>query len=213
MNECRVLKNSIIIKVGQFNMTLEILKFPDPRLRQVSKPIEAVNDELKKFASDMMETMRSENGIGLAAPQVNSLIRLILVDARPQEKGRYKPEEMTELEQKIEQPLFLFNPVVTKKEGEITYDEGCLSLPGYFETVKRFEYIEVEALGLDGKKFELKVDGLTSICIQHEIDHLDGKLFIDRLSLLKSNKIKNKIKKYGYPSKDDNEEENEEEGG
>lgn len=189
---------------------LEILKFPDPRLRKLSLPIEAVTDELKKFASDMMDTMREQNGIGLAAPQVNSLIRLILVDTRPQEKGRYKPEDMTELEQEIEQPLFLFNPVITKKEGEITYDEGCLSVPGYFETVKRFDYIEVEALGLDGKKFELKVDGLTSICIQHEIDHLDGKLFIDRLSLLKSNKIKNKIKKHGYPSKDDEDEQEDE---
>lgn len=191
-------------------MILPILKFPDPRLRKLSAPIEAVTDELRKFASDMMETMRGQNGIGLAAPQVNSLIRLILVDARPQEKGRYKPEEMTELEQEIEQPLFLFNPVITQKEGEITYDEGCLSLPGYFETVKRFENIEVEALGLDGKKFEIKVDGLTSICIQHEIDHLDGKLFIDRLSLLKSNKIKNKIKKYGYPTKEDEEREEKE---
>jgi peptide deformylase len=187
---------------------LEVLRFPDPRLRKMSEPVEAVSEELKVFAADMLETMRSERGIGLAAPQVNRLIRLIIVDTRPQEKdGRYKVEGMTELEQEIEQPLTLFNPVITKKEGETTYDEGCLSVPGYFETVKRFNYIEVEALNLEGEKIQIKVDGLTSICIQHEIDHLDGKLFIDRLSLLKGNKIKNKIKKYGYPSKDDEQQE------
>ncbi len=191
---------------------LEVLKFPDPRLRKLSEPVEGVTEELKKFAADMLETMRDERGIGLAAPQVNNLIRLILVDTRPQKDGRYDLSEMTELEQKTQQPLTLFNPVITKKEGETTFDEGCLSVPGYHETVKRFEYIEVEALGLDGEKIELKVDGLTAICIQHEIDHLDGKLFIDRLSLLKSNKIKNKIKKHGYPTKEEMREAAEEEG-
>ncbi len=191
---------------------LEVLKFPDPRLRKLSQPIGEMTEELKAFAADMLETMRDERGIGLAAPQVNNLIRLILVDTRPQKDGRYETSGMTELEQKIEQPLTLFNPVITKKEGETTYDEGCLSVPGYYETVKRFDYIEVEALGLDGQKIELKVDGLTAICIQHEIDHLDGKLFIDRLSLLKSNKIKSKIKKHGYPTKEEMREAAEEEG-
>lgn len=182
---------------------LEVLKFPDSRLRKLSLPIEAVTDELKKFAEDMLETMYDHQGIGLAAPQVNNLIRLILIDARPKKEGRYTPENMTDLEQKIEQPLILFNPVITKKEGETTYDEGCLSVPGYFETVKRYDYIEVEALDKEGEKIELKVDGLTAICIQHEIDHLDGKLFIDRLSLIRGNKIKNKIKKHGYPTKEE----------
>lgn len=185
---------------------LEILKFPDSRLRKISLSVEAVTPELKKFAEDMMETMKDERGVGLAAPQVNNLIRLILVDTRPQKEGRYTPEAMTELEQKFPQPLTLFNPVITKQEGETVYDEGCLSVPGYYETVKRFEYIEVEALDIEGNKIDLKVDGLTSICIQHEIDHLDGKLFIDRLSLLKSNKLKSKIKKHGYPSKEEREE-------
>ncbi len=182
---------------------LEVLKFPDPRLRKLSKPIDEVTVELKKLAQDMLDTMKEEKGIGLSAPQVNTLIRLILVDTRPQKHGRYELSQMTDLEQKIKQPLSLFNPIITKYEGNTTYDEGCLSVPGYYETVKRFNYIEVEALNLEGKSVKLKVDGLTAICIQHEIDHLDGKLFIDRLSLLKSNKIKNKIKKHGYPKKEE----------
>lgn len=182
---------------------LEVLTFPNPRLRKLSLPVEAVTEELKKFSADMLETMRDHKGIGLAAPQVGNLIRLILVDTRPQKEGRYTPEAMTDLEQKIKQPLVLFNPVIVSMVGETTYDEGCLSVPGYFETVKRFETIDVEALDADGKKMAFKVDGLTSICIQHEIDHLDGKLFIDRLSLIRSNKLKNKIKKHGYPTKEE----------
>lgn len=186
---------------------LEVLKFPDPRLRKVSQLVEAVNDDLKKFAEDMLETMYEQKGIGLAAPQVNRLVRLIIVDTRPTEKGRYKPENSSELEQNIDQPLILFNPVITKKEGATTYEEGCLSVPGYFETVKRYDYIEVEALNIKGEKINFGVDGLTAICIQHEIDHLDGKLFIDRLSLIKSNKIKNKIKKFGYPERESDKDE------
>lgn len=189
---------------------LEVLKFPDPRLRKLSLPIESVTPELKKFAEDMLETMGEQNGIGLAAPQVNNLVRLILVDTRPKVDGRYALEEMTDLEQQLSQPMTLFNPVVVKKVGETTYDEGCLSVPGYYETVKRFELIDVEALDINGAKVSFQVDGLTSICIQHEIDHLDGKLFIDRLSLLKSNKIKSKIKKHGYPTKEEMEAEDEE---
>lgn len=180
---------------------LEVLKFPDPRLRKMSEPVAEVSAELKSFSEDMLETMYDEKGIGLAAPQVNRLVRLIIIDTRPKEDGRYKLEDMTELEQGLSMPLILFNPVVTAKEGETTYDEGCLSVPGYFETVKRADLVEVEALDQEGKELKFKVDGLTSICIQHEIDHLDGKLFIDRLSLIKSNRVKAKIKKYGYPKK------------
>jgi len=182
---------------------LDVLTFPNPRLRKLSLPVESVTPELKKFSEDMLETMRDQRGIGLAAPQVGNLIRLILVDTRPQKDGRYTPEDMTELEQKIEQPLILFNPVVVGTDGETSYEEGCLSVPGFFETVKRFDTIDVEALDADGKKVSFKVDGLTSICIQHEIDHLDGKLFIDRLSLIRANKLKNQIKKYGYPTKEE----------
>lgn len=178
---------------------LEILKFPDPRLRKKCQPISKVTEELRIFAADMLETMYSFKGIGLAAAQVDRQIRLLVADTRPKEGGRYKMEDMTELEQKVDQPLTLFNPVVVKKRGKTTFDEGCLSVPTYFETVERFEWIEVEALNLNGEKIRFETDGLLAICIQHEIDHLDGKLFIDRLSPIKSSRIKSKIKKFGYP--------------
>jgi peptide deformylase len=178
---------------------LEILKFPDPRLRKKCKPVTEVTDELRVFANDMLETMYHSKGIGLAAAQVNRQIRFLVTDTRPREGGRYKPEDQTELEALIPQPLFLFNPVITKKRGRTTFDEGCLSVPTYFETVERADYIELEALDVNGQKFQIKTDGLLAICIQHEIDHLDGKLFIDRLSPIKSARIKSKIKKFGYP--------------
>jgi peptide deformylase len=178
---------------------LEILKFPDPRLRKKCERVESVTKELKQFAADMLETMYASKGIGLAAAQVDRQIRLIVLDTRPRENGRYKPEEMTELERAVEMPLVIFNPEVIKKEGKTTYDEGCLSVPTYFETVERANLIEVTGLDVNGKKIQFTVDGLLAICIQHEIDHLDGKLFIDRLSPIKSARIKSKIKKYGYP--------------
>ena len=178
---------------------LEVLKFPDPRLRHKGKPVPSVSPEMKRLAEDMLETMYSFKGIGLAAIQVGREVRLLTTDTRPRENGRYKPEEMTELERAVPQPLVLFNPVITKREGKTTYDEGCLSVPTYYETVERFDYIEVTALDIEGRKIEIKTDGLLSICIQHEIDHLDGKLFIDRLSPIKSQRIKSKIKKFGYP--------------
>jgi peptide deformylase len=178
---------------------LEILKFPDSRLRLKCKPVASVTPELKQFAQDMLETMYSFKGVGLAAAQVDKQIRLLVTDTRPREEGRYKPEEMTELEKLVPQPLVLFNPEIVKKEGKTTYDEGCLSVPTYYETVERYNYVEVKALDADGKQILIKTDGLLAICIQHEIDHLDGKLFIDRLSPIKSTRIKNKIKKYGYP--------------
>jgi peptide deformylase len=182
---------------------LEVLTFPDPRLRKLSEPVKAVDEELVAFSKDLLDTMYEERGIGLSAPQVNRLLRVITVDTRPTDKeGRYEAHEMTELEQKLTYPLVLFNPEIIEKEGETTFDEGCLSVPGYYETVKRFEKIQVKALNRDNEEVAFEVDGLTSICIQHEIDHLDGKLFIDRLSLIKSNRIKSKIKKFGYPSKD-----------
>jgi peptide deformylase len=178
---------------------LEVLKFPDPRLRKKGVAVKEVTPELKTFAQDMLETMYSFKGIGLAAAQVNRQVRLIVLDTRPRENGRYKPEDMTELEQTITQPMMLFNPVISKKEGKTTYDEGCLSVPTYFETVERFNWIEVTALDIDGQPITFQTDGLLAICIQHEIDHLDGKLFIDRLSPVKSIRLKNKIKKFGYP--------------
>lgn len=178
---------------------LEILKFPDPRLRKKGVKVKEVTPELKKFAEDMLETMYSFKGIGLAAVQVDKQIRLIVLDTRPREEGRYKVEDMTELEQKVAQPMALFNPEIVSKNGKTTYDEGCLSVPTYFETVTRYDVVEVKALDINGQEIRFTTDGLLAICIQHEIDHLDGKLFIDRLSPIKSARIKSKIKKFGYP--------------
>lgn len=182
---------------------LEILKFPDARLREVSKPVTKFDTELKKIISDMLETMYDANGIGLAAPQVSELKRILVIDTRPSDdKGRrYKHEEMTELEALVPQPLILINPVVTNGEGSTTYDEGCLSVPTFFETVKRFEKVKVTAQDASGKEYSFVTDGLLAICVQHEMDHLEGTLFIDRLSFVKSSKIKNQIKKHGYPEK------------
>jgi len=164
--------------------------------------VDKITAELVEFSKDMLETMYDFKGIGLAAPQVARLDRLLVIDTRQKgDDDRYKLDEMTELEQKVEQPLVVFNPVITSKEGLTTYDEGCLSIPSYYETVERFEVIELEGLNQKGEKFKIKTDGLLSICIQHEIDHLDGKLFIDRLSVIKSGRIKKQIKKHGYPER------------
>jgi peptide deformylase len=187
---------------------LTILKFPDMRLREISVPVKSVTPELVKLSEDMLETMYKANGIGLAAPQVDRRIRLVVIDiqrAKDSEEDDYeidKEAELTVLEKKIQFPLVLFNPEIIKGEGSTTYEEGCLSVPGYNETVQRHKLIEVEALNVKNKKISFKVDGLLSICIQHELDHLEGKLFIDRISTLKSNLIKSKIKKHGYPKKD-----------
>lgn len=178
---------------------LEVLKFPDPRLRKKGVAVKSVTPELKQFAEDMLETMYSFKGIGLAAIQVDKQIRLLVTDTRPREEGRYKLEEMTEMEQTVPQPLVIFNPEIISKKGKTTYDEGCLSVPTYYETVERFDVIEVKGLDINGKPLHFTTDGLLAICIQHEIDHLDGKLFIDRLSPIKSARIKSKIKKFGYP--------------
>lgn len=182
---------------------MPILTFPDPRLREVSTPVTEFGPEMEKLAKDMIETMYDANGIGLAAPQVGVLKRFIVIDTRPKdEKGRrYKYEEMSELEKSVPQPLVLINPEIVKGEGKTTFDEGCLSVPGYYETVQRYNYVEIKAYDVNGKEFIVKSDGLLAICMQHEMDHLEGTLFIDHLSFVKSNKIKNQIKKYGYPVK------------
>jgi peptide deformylase len=184
---------------------LKVLTYPDPRLREVSQPVTNFNAELKKLAKDMLETMYEENGIGLAAPQVAQLLRMLVIDARPRDtKGRYEKNELTELEAKIEQPLVIINPVIVKGIGKTKFSEGCLSVPSFFEDVDRFETIELKYQDLDGKHCTLTTDGLLAIVIQHEMDHLEGTLFIDHLSTVKSNKIKNSIKKNGYPEKKKN---------
>ncbi|MBK9294977.1 MAG: peptide deformylase [Oligoflexia bacterium] len=182
---------------------LKILKYPEEVLKQKAKPVEAVTAELQKLASDMLETMYAAPGIGLAAPQVGHSIRLTVIDIRMRdENGQVDEASMTELEKKISMPLILFNPEIIKKDGKTTFEEGCLSVPGYFETVHRSNYIQVQALNESGEKINFETDGLLAICIQHEIDHLDGKLFIDRLSTVKRGIIKSKIKKHGYPSQE-----------
>lgn len=188
---------------------LEILTYPNPLLREVSQPITQFTPqkiaELKKLAEDMLETMYDANGIGLAAPQVGQLIRMLVIDIRPKDEAgrRYEYDDMTELEKKITQPLVLINPEIVKGEGKTTFDEGCLSVPSFFETVERFEKVEVKAFDVEGKEVRFTTDGLLAIVIQHEMDHLEGTLFIDHISFTKSNKIKNQIKKNGYPTKEE----------
>ncbi len=179
---------------------LDILKYPDPRLKQKSVSVEQVTEELKTFAEDMLETMYASGGIGLAAPQVDKRINLIVIDTRfRDENGEIQKEHLTPLEAQVEFPLVLFNPEIQVKKGETSFQEGCLSLPGYVELVDRAEYVEVTALNKNGEPFTIKTDGLLAICLQHEMDHLEGKLFIDRISFMKSDRLKKKIKKLGYP--------------
>jgi peptide deformylase len=158
---------------------LEILTFPNPRLRQVAKPVTQVDDRVQRHIDDMFETMYAAPGIGLAAIQVGIPLRLVVIDVSEQH----------------DQPLCLINPEILASEGEEEMDEGCLSVPGFYETVRRAERVRVRALDRDGQPFELETDGLLAVCIQHEIDHLDGKLFVDYLSSLKRQRIRKKLEK------------------
>lgn len=181
---------------------LEVLTFPNPRLRHKAKPIDKITPEIQQLATDMLETMYAEKGIGLAAIQVGVEKRLLVMDIRPVgDDDRYDLSGFSELEKQVPMPLVILNPEILKKQGRTTYEEGCLSVPGYYETVSRDEYIEVRGMDINGNPLELKLDGLLAICMQHEIDHLDGKVFIDRLSPIKSMRIKSKIKKFGYNAK------------
>lgn len=183
-------------------MILKILHYPDPRLREVAQPVVKFNTELQVLADNMLETMYEARGIGLAAPQVGELKRLLVIDCRPKDdQGRYTIEEQSELETSILQPLVICNPRITKKKGKTTYDEGCLSVPSFYETVERADWIELEYQDLQGQTLRLQTDGLLAIVIQHEMDHLEGTLFIDRISFTHSSRIKKQIEKYGYPSK------------
>ncbi len=180
---------------------LKIYKYPDEILKKIAKPVSKVTPELGRLASEMLETMYAAPGVGLAAPQVGQSIRLIVIDVRLRDdSGQVDPSTMTELEKAIPMPLVLFNPEVIKKEGKTSFEEGCLSVPGFYETVQRAKLIEATGLNIRGEKIIIQTDGLLAICIQHEIDHLEGKLFIDRLSPVKRGLIKTKIKKNGYPS-------------
>lgn len=159
---------------------LSILEFPDPRLRTIAKPVEEFNQELKTLIENMFETMYEAPGIGLAATQVNVHKQIIVMD----------------LSEEKNQPLVFINPTVTVlDETPKPYDEGCLSVPGFYETVERPQRVRIDAVDQDGKAFSMEDDGLLAVCIQHELDHLNGKLFVDYLSNLKRNRIRNKLEK------------------
>ncbi|MEM7409034.1 MAG: peptide deformylase [Myxococcota bacterium] len=160
-----------------------VLKFPDKRLRQVSQPIETITDELRELARDMCEVMYDEPGIGLAAPQVGEAVRLVVVDT-----------EWTD-EESERSPLILVNPELSEPEGKVLWNEGCLSVPDFEAEVERAEQILLRAQDLDGKELEIRAEGLQAVCFQHEIDHLDGVLFIDRISRLKRSRYVLKRKK------------------
>ena len=159
---------------------LTILNYPDPRLHTVAKPVQVVDAAIQRLVADMAETMYAAPGIGLAATQVNQHVQLILVDTS---------KEQNDLQ------VFI-NPKIVAKTGEQEYEEGCLSVPGIYENVTRAEKITVEALDANGKKFKLHAEGLLAVCIQHEMDHLLGKVFVEYLSPLKRNRIKSKMLKH-----------------
>jgi peptide deformylase len=159
---------------------LPILHFPDPRLRTKAKPVLVVDDNIRQLANDMLETMYDAPGIGLAASQVNHHIRLIVIDIT-EDKSR---------------PMVFINPEITAlTEDTAPYEEGCLSVPTVYDFVERPTRISVTALNEHGESFTLETDGLLAVCLQHELDHLDGKLFVDYLSSLKRQRIKNKLLK------------------
>ena len=158
---------------------LSILEYPDPRLRICAKPVTTVNAEIQALVTDMLDTMYDAPGIGLAATQVNIHKRVLVVD----------------ISEERNQPMCLINPEILSSEGEISYEEGCLSVPDVFESVSRAEHIKVKALDENGEIIEHDLDGLLAICVQHEMDHLEGKLFVDYLSALKRDRLKKKLVK------------------
>jgi peptide deformylase len=152
----------------------EILIFPDPRLRKIAAPITNVDGSTVKMLDDMLATMYQAPGIGLAANQVDLQLQLVVMDISDEQN----------------QPLFLINPKIIESYGDYQMNEGCLSVPGFFEPVRRKEQVLVSAINRDGEPFEMEAEGLLAVCIQHELDHLQGKLFVDHLSSLKRSRIK-----------------------
>ena len=158
---------------------LTILEFPDPRLRTTAVPVEVVDDELNAVIDDMLETMYAAPGIGLAATQVDIHKRFLVAD----------------VSQDQSEPQVFINPVIVEKDGVTVSEEGCLSVPGYYEDVQRAEHIRVKFLDRQGRETEMEASGLLAVCIQHEIDHLDGKLFVDYLSEAKRQRIRKRLLK------------------
>ena len=157
-----------------------ILYLPDPRLREVSKPISHFDDQLQTLIDDMFETMYAARGVGLAAPQIGINLRLSVIDVIGDKKNQ----------------LVIINPEIIAREGEKKFEEGCLSVPGAYDTVIRAEKVTVKALDRTGKPFEIEAEGLLAECLQHEIDHMNGKLFIDMLSPLKKAMARKKLDKF-----------------
>ena len=158
---------------------LEILVYPDKRLRKIAKPVELVDDSIRTLVKDMTETMYDANGIGLAATQVNVHKQVIVMD----------------LSEDRNEPRVLINPTIIEKDGEQIYDEGCLSVPEYYAPIKRAESVKLTALDEQGEIYELEAEGLLAVCIQHEMDHLLGKVFVDYLSRLKQDRVRKKFVK------------------
>lgn len=158
---------------------LKILEFPDPRLRTKATPVEVVSDKLRTLISDMFETMYAAPGIGLAATQVDVHKRLLVADVSPDNS----------------EPHVLINPEILERHGLIVTDEGCLSVPGYYEAVERAEHIKVRFIDRDETQIEMEAEGMLAVCIQHEVDHLNGKLFVDYLSESKRQRIRKKLEK------------------
>ena len=159
---------------------LDILYYPDAQLRRTASEVQEVDGQIAGLVDNMLETMYAAPGIGLAATQVNVHQRVVVIDVSEENNT----------------PLTFINPTIVSAEGKAEMQEGCLSIPGVYETVKRPEHVRVEALDRDGNPFEMETDGLLAVCIQHEIDHLDGKLFVDYLSTLKRNRIRKRMEKW-----------------
>ena len=158
---------------------LTILEFPDERLRKKAAAVKTVNDNIRRLLADMLETMYFAHGVGLAATQVDVQLQVIVID----------------ISEEKDAPLFLINPEIISKDGSKESEEGCLSVPGFFENITRAEHIRVKALDKDGRPFELEATDLLAVCVQHEMDHLHGKLFVDHISALKRQRIKKKLEK------------------
>jgi peptide deformylase len=163
---------------------LPILKFPDPRLRKKATPVASVDESIRKLAADMAETMYAAPGIGLAATQVDVHKQVIVIDISEDRSGL----------------VTLINPRIVERDGEQVYEEGCLSVPGIYEKVTRAEHVKIATLSLDGAEHEVEAHGLLAVCIQHEMDHLLGKVFVDHLSQLKQSRIKNRLAKQARES-------------
>ncbi|MEZ4270660.1 MAG: peptide deformylase [Myxococcota bacterium] len=182
----------------------KILIWPDPALRQVAKPVKAVDDEIRELIDDLFDTMYKANGVGLAATQIAVNKRVLVIDLDPNQHGQEDPEQREELESwGYTGPLALINPQIISHEGDIIWEEGCLSVPGIVEAVKRFEHVTVQALNKQGQTFEISASGLFSVALQHEMDHLDGKDFVEYLSKVKRDVIKRKMTRMKTSETDD----------